>query len=614
MATTRPKTSPRPRNQDSCQSLLLYSIAAETHHFSYSSHQPPRIVLLTLGKSTGVSRATMDAIFPNVHPRALDPPMSGESLLRTLREWSIPSFSAEEMDKLISNALHDIDLFENCIQQLRGRQAALKRDVTRYRSLHSPIRKLPPEILRRIFSYACALDPTIEYPYRSTAFRISSVCSRWREIALQSPGLWASLNVLLSARSLIPVRLAVARSQNHPLSLRLSGTWGEDNACRDLFYFLMAQSERWLYVDFSEASPDAVDMLEDLSFTPLLETITFAARDGTSIFDPVRPAPRLHTVRFRNEEAPVESFNTFPWGTIRHLDMDYDGKLTPVSLFKVLEAGTALQSLVYRGEATRRIEGFDESPYSMFRFDDLGQYVNNLTTFAICLGDSQGFYDLLNDVMVWLTLPSLTNLTIRHEETVYDRTKYGFTVGGEWPRDVIHGFLDRSGCTLTSLTLEGMPLVEMDVIALLKVTPSLQSFTLREMWASDLDMSAGLAKPPPRTAFKTVTQALLKRLEAPIFASDAFSNQSPLLPKLRCLKLGVTHLFDADEVFVTMVRSRWDRPGGVGCTSMGATEWLREVVLCIVYRDVMEEVYQPLKRLDTEGMMVSVFENARRVI
>ncbi|KAL0063967.1 hypothetical protein AAF712_009157 [Marasmius tenuissimus] len=556
----------------------------------------------------------MDIIFPNVHPRAVDPPMNGESLLRTLREWSIPSFSVEEMDKLVSNALYDIDLFENCIQRLRGRQAALKRDVTRYRSLHSPIRKLPPEILRRIFGYACVLDPTVEYPFRSTAFRISSVCNRWREIALQSPELWASLNVMLGARSLIPVRLTVARSQNHPLSLRLTETWGEDNAFKDLFHFLMAQSERWLYVDSSEASSDVADMLEDLSLAPLLESISFAARDVASIFEHVRPAPRLRAVRFRNEEAPVESFNAFPWGTIRHLDMDYDGKLTPVSLFKVLEAGTSLQSLVYRGEATRRIEGFDGSPYSMFGFDTLGQYVNNLTTFAICLGNSQGFYDLLNDVMMWLKLPSLTNFSIRHEETVYDRTKYGFTVGGEWPRDVIHAFLDCSGCTLTSLTLEGMPLVESDVIALMKVTPSLQSFTLCEMWASDLDMSAGLAKPPPRTAYKTVTQALLKRLEAPIFASDAFSSQSPLLSKLRCLKLGVTHLFDADEVFVNMVRSRWDRPGGAGGTPMGATERLREVVLCIVDRDVMEEIYQPLKRLDGEGMMVSVFENAKRVI
>ena len=554
----------------------------------------------------------MDLIFPNIHPRALDPLISSESLIQTLRAWTIPSFSIEKVKELIANALHDIDLFENCIQQLRARQAALRRDVTRYRSLHSPIRKLPPEILRHIFGYACILDPAIEYPFQSTAFCISSVCSRWRDIALHSPEVWANLNVCLGERAINPVCLAVSRSHNYPLSLRVSEAWGQDDACENLFRILMEQSERWLYVDFSEATSDTVDMLEGLSLTPLLEDVTLTAYHAPEIFGYIGSAPCLRNVTFQKLEDPI-FFDNFTWETIRHLDMEYDGKLTPESLFEVLDLGTGLQSLVYRGEARTRLEGSDPVPYTLFGFDDLPHYTSNLTSFAISLGDSEGFYNLLHDVIMWLTLPSLTDLSIRHDENPGYRTKCGFTVGGEWPRDVIHGFLNRSGCTLTSLTLEGMPLLEPDVIALLKLTPSLQSFTLREMWASDAVVIRPY-KPPPQTTFRTVTQALLRQLEAPIFTSDAFSSQTPLLPKLSRLKLGVQHHFDAGAEFVDMVRSRWGLPRDSGIGSGVDTERLREVVLSVMDGKLVEEIYEPLKRLDSEGMMISVFEHDRRVI
>ncbi|KAF9060845.1 hypothetical protein BDP27DRAFT_1191325, partial [Rhodocollybia butyracea] len=79
-------------------------------------------------------------------------------------------------------------------------------------SLLSPMRKLPNETLLRIFQYVCEQN-SVQYYYPCLLRRvshtemtpsiitdlptmaISSVCYRWRALALSSPSLWANLSV-----------------------------------------------------------------------------------------------------------------------------------------------------------------------------------------------------------------------------------------------------------------------------------------------------------------------------------------------------------------------------------------------------------------------------------
>lgn len=92
-----------------------------------------------------------------------------------------------------------------------------------------------------------------------------------------------------------------------------------------------------------------------------------------------------------------------------------------------------------------------------------------------------------------------------------------------------------------------------------------------------------------------------------------FPMQSPLHPKLTYLKIGVRFRFDAHQAFVDMVMSRWTglRHGDVAPYS---TERLRAAVLNIVDGTVEENIYEPLKRSDEEGMMVTVRVNDKRVV
>ncbi|KAL0568588.1 hypothetical protein V5O48_013395, partial [Marasmius crinis-equi] len=102
--------------------------------------------------------------------------------------------------------------------------------------------------------------------------------------------------------------------------------------------------------------------------------------------------------------------------------------------------------------------------------------------------------------------------------------------------------------------------------------PPVHTFTLSGFWVSKPE---DYSQASPSTLHKTITRSLLERLEAPTLA-DVFS-QSPLLPKLRSLQPAAQSHFDADNVFVDVVKSRWDRTSGDG--SSYATERLRAVVL-----------------------------------
>ncbi|KAG8689999.1 hypothetical protein FRC11_014501 [Ceratobasidium sp. 423] len=114
------------------------------------------------------------------------------------------------------------------LASLEKRTAQLKATLGKTRNLISvPINLLPDEILNRIFHFVADTQSTCfdklvdedKLPLDSLA--ISQMCSRWRQVALDSQSLWSHIS--LSARNeLIPLgTLFAARSGNLPLSIRV---------------------------------------------------------------------------------------------------------------------------------------------------------------------------------------------------------------------------------------------------------------------------------------------------------------------------------------------------------------------------------------------------------
>ncbi|KIK54893.1 hypothetical protein GYMLUDRAFT_120880, partial [Collybiopsis luxurians FD-317 M1] len=115
------------------------------------------------------------------------------------------------------------------IAQVRARHENLKAYTTNLGSLLSPIRRLPNELLGKIFGFASNPNDLTSRLRGSSASAVSSVCARWRQLALNSPEVWSSMRIYLCDKDdyeaepdailTETVLLFLQRSKNYPLSL-----------------------------------------------------------------------------------------------------------------------------------------------------------------------------------------------------------------------------------------------------------------------------------------------------------------------------------------------------------------------------------------------------------
>ncbi|KAF5333026.1 hypothetical protein D9758_017216 [Tetrapyrgos nigripes] len=138
---------------------------------------------------------------------------------------------------------------------LQNEQRSLRREIGLLRSLLTPIRRLPPELLGLIFSLVC-VKSEIMRAVDCPPIHLSQVCAGWRELAWTTPILWSSFsigepNIQLQRKydqfkEIADLHLRL--SQQCPLSIHVSfsGTYFESN-CETL-RLLMAHSSRWAVV------------------------------------------------------------------------------------------------------------------------------------------------------------------------------------------------------------------------------------------------------------------------------------------------------------------------------------------------------------------------------
>ncbi|KAF9065684.1 hypothetical protein BDP27DRAFT_1424555 [Rhodocollybia butyracea] len=187
--------------------------------------------------------------------------------------------------------------------------------------------------------------------------------------------------------------------------------------------------------------------------------------------------------------------------------------------------------------------------------------------------------DTLDSKMVFssLSFPSLKELVV--ESAGIDRTP--------WPGKALISFLSTSSCIVTTFTLRDMSLSDLDISAVLRLMPSLLHLEI-----DDVEWDIYYLRRSP------ITSHLISELAQPQF-----------LPKLYSLRL-ISHNEGPfnDRDFVSMVESRWFRPGSDLCMAMltpgRGCIWF--VVLKFGLREIDAEVYKLLRNLDEEGLRVVV--------
>ncbi|KAK0193151.1 hypothetical protein F5146DRAFT_1223153 [Armillaria mellea] len=140
----------------------------------------------------------------------------------------------------------DIDRLEIALSQLRIKQDLTLQDLESHTSVFSPIRRLPEEILLRIFEIGSRHDDNSADPKHWAPWVFSYVCHHWRVLTHSSPSLWARLYVnfaSLPPRNLLTIFLSL--SENVPLEITLDAREFGDEGKEVLHNAIIPLAHRW---------------------------------------------------------------------------------------------------------------------------------------------------------------------------------------------------------------------------------------------------------------------------------------------------------------------------------------------------------------------------------
>ncbi|KAK7047423.1 hypothetical protein VNI00_006654 [Paramarasmius palmivorus] len=404
------------------------------------------------------------------------------------------------------------------MKTLENRKKGLEKSMEMYRSLLSPVHKLPSEILSNIFGLCCE-DNELSYDLDSPeVMNLSMVCGRWRDLVLSTPTLWSTLRLEASCfRTRRPtreldtslaemVKLFLERSKNTPLKLAFQSYINQPvEPSFSAFDLLVSEMERWSDITFG--SGGFLERLPTRRHLPMLKHLCLPY------------APMAHTDNFSNSPALVSVELTphlhgdvvLPWDRIKILTLSESNAADSLS---VLSRCSGLEKLEF---VSTEIDGTEEviGPITFPRLQSLSFY---------------SFRPEILPIFQFARFPHLSTLIFSGHVIDSD--------GWEDPRVLpsVQGLL-QSQCTITSLTLVRQQMDDHQALALLKLLPALQSLEVREYLGNAI-----------------VTPHFLKWLTV---EDGSLSESSSILPRLSTLTLDVYDKGLDAEAFSNAVVSRW---------------------------------------------------------
>lgn len=143
------------------------------------------------------------------------------------------------------------------VTTLEDRKATILKSITAHKSIISPLRRLPPELLQYIFQ-KIYWDPVTTF---TLPWSLSQVCRSWRTIVHATPILWSYIAIKFNTK---PIRLRsqedrlkliLQRSANADLRISICGIMKQGDKRLSLLLILVAHSERWRYLNLGLTMP-----------------------------------------------------------------------------------------------------------------------------------------------------------------------------------------------------------------------------------------------------------------------------------------------------------------------------------------------------------------------
>ncbi|KAG2136862.1 hypothetical protein BD769DRAFT_1664414 [Suillus cothurnatus] len=354
-----------------------------------------------------------------------------------LKDQSISAIITERQYQL-DTVLHDISGLQTVMdgihtlqQQLIERKNKIIESINLHRRLVSPLWRLPTEVLSQIFCHCLPQIPELnELQSPSKLTLLTSICRRWREVAVGISNLWCILSVKVDDRDWQQAALVydflLKRARGRPLSLTLQ--FYEHNNSTELRRLLRPYINEFYHPDI----PDPDTFRDFLALEEMFVYIDEKISDGGvmphSISRSISQLPfslcSFDISGLLLDFDDLSSFNPV-WTHLTTLNIDVWGARAALHL---LQLAPNLSTLTIHVE----FEGFS----ALRPFTHTNLQILDIRCEGFIVPDGQ-FCNLLDA----LSLPSLRVLAYE---------------GVEWPHEEFKAFLARSECPLESLiTSEG---------------------------------------------------------------------------------------------------------------------------------------------------------------
>ncbi|KAJ7234177.1 hypothetical protein B0H12DRAFT_163021 [Mycena haematopus] len=223
-----------------------------------------------------------------------------------------------------------IECLQSQINQLTEKRDRLNTFIDPHLALISPARRLPAEIVAEIFVACLPSDRNAIISGIEAPLLLCHVCRQWRNIALTTPRLWASLHIVAPGeKKCLQIREAVdiwlSRSGVLPLSISLVHSAKVGFDFRVVLEVLLSYASRWNRIRIRLPAYHHFRPLSILSpaDVPILESAVIDGFGGTDpdwSFIAFLGVTSLRSVTFRRAlkypQVPV------PWDQLRHLCVD----------------------------------------------------------------------------------------------------------------------------------------------------------------------------------------------------------------------------------------------------------------------------------------------------
>lgn len=443
---------------------------------------------------------------------------------------------------------------------LENQRASIEDAIQKHRQVLSPVRRLPIEILAKIFHHCVeypahakpdALDGgkyTFDTASDSTLWVIERVCRQWRAAVIGDNTLWSFINIFITdknfdeedggGRYLSKLARQVSRAQRSSLSVCICRVAERTVLPPEVSIFLLPISHR-IHEMFLYLPPSMITGLSRLRYH-LASLVLLDISNAIVHSDPedeiidVRTVkvfdqcPFLTTLRYNDIEFPDSQF-AIPW----------DGLQRFSCLVGVQKAYTGpkphqLRSVLSRSSNLEEAFVLTELP-NPSRTLVKPVVCANLTQLVILHVHANNSLALL-EMFAQLSVPSLRTLEVHHADPRAVLNAKVFTA--------MVSTLEQSQSPLAALHYPRGDVLPEDIIRLLRTTPTLESLTIRA-----IERAPGF------------TNAILEELAFKFSESGTSkagsSGVKPIVaPRLHTLRLGGCLKFEGD-VFADMVHSRW---------------------------------------------------------